>query len=74
VACTIEAVKSMLRAGARRFENRGDDALVGADLRQLVDRSIAVLTSSGPSDHRCVVHSPGDVAVPRAVRNNLRVP
>jgi transposase len=41
----IEVVKSMLCAGSRSFEKRGDDALGGRELRRLADRSIAVIVS-----------------------------
>jgi hypothetical protein len=55
---TLGAVKSMLCAGAGRFEDRGDAALAGRDLRQLVDRSITALSGHGtthslPMGTRC---------------------
>jgi hypothetical protein len=54
---TLAAVKSMLCAGVRRFEER-DAALAERDLRKLVDRSITVLSGCGttpslPMGRRC---------------------
>jgi Cytochrome b5-like Heme/Steroid binding domain len=42
---TIDVVKSLLCAGSRAFEERGDDEFGGRELRRLADRSIAVAVS-----------------------------
>ena len=54
----IEVVKSMLCAGSRSFEKRGDDALGGRELRRLADRSIAVIVSRRPVHDREVLWGP----------------
>jgi transposase len=54
----LEVVKSMLCAGSRSFEERGDDALGGRELRRLTDRSIAVIVSRRPVHDREVLWDP----------------
>jgi len=57
---TIEVVKSMLCAGSRSVEERGDDELGGRELRRLADRSIAVIVSDRPVHDREVLPGPGE--------------
>jgi len=57
---TIEVVKSMLCAGSRTVEERGDDELGGRELRRLEDRSIAVIVGRRPVHDREVLPGRGE--------------
>jgi hypothetical protein len=55
---TLAVVKSLLCAGARSLEERGDDALGGRELGRLVDRAIAAIVGRDPDEGHGVLPGP----------------